>query len=144
MSVPPKSTFLVHDCESVSVALSWTDRTLCYVLWTISPRIPQLSYSMPVQKQSIKTEQKQNRTYVFVDFDDSNLYLPVDTNVVTSFIDDGDCEGVTVPDLKRWTRELTVHGNALVSSAQPLHWSRLDLSHCQRENTHKNRRLNLN
>lgn len=56
-----------------------------------------------------------------------SIKLPVDTNVVTGSVDNSDCERVTVPDLKRWTRELTVHSDALVSSAQPLHWSRLNL-----------------
>lgn len=51
----------------------------------------------------------------------------MNTNVVTGSVDDSDCERVTVPDYKCWTRELTVHSDALVSSAQPLHWSRLDL-----------------
>lgn len=129
MSVPPKRTLLVLDFESVSVALSWTDWTLCYVLWTISPRIPQLSYSMPIpknraKKQSIKTE---NITYDCWKLMIKSFKLPMNTNVVTGSVDDSDCERVTVPDYKCWTRKLTVHSDALVSSAQPLHWSRLDL-----------------
>ena len=51
----------------------------------------------------------------------------MNANVVTGFVDDGDCERVTVPDLERWTRELAIHGDAFVSSAQPLHWFWLDL-----------------
>jgi len=51
----------------------------------------------------------------------------MNTNVVTGSVDDSDCERVTVPDHKRWTRVLTIHSDALVSSAQPLHWCRCDL-----------------
>ena len=51
----------------------------------------------------------------------------MNANIVTSSVDDGDCERVTVPDLERRTRELTIHRDALVSSAQPLHWFWLDL-----------------
>lgn len=51
----------------------------------------------------------------------------MDGNVVTSTVDDFDDEGVAVSDLQSGPRELPVDSDYVVSSAQPLHWSCLNL-----------------
>jgi hypothetical protein len=47
MSMPPQSTLLVYDCETVRVSCSRFDRTLGHISRPICPWISELSNSMP-------------------------------------------------------------------------------------------------
>lgn len=51
MSMPPQSSFLVLDGESVRVARPRLDRALSHVLWPVSPRRSHLTNAMPGEGQ---------------------------------------------------------------------------------------------
>lgn len=53
MSMPPQSTLLVYDCETVCVSCSRSDGTLSHITRTICPWISELSNSMPEWWNSI-------------------------------------------------------------------------------------------
>lgn len=52
----------------------------------------------------------------------------MNSDIVTSSIGDFDYKGVSIVDLKRWSREHAIHSDYVVGLAQPLHWCCLDLS----------------
>lgn len=51
----------------------------------------------------------------------THAYLPVDSDVVASSIDDVDHDGVPVIDFDGWTGILTIDRDDIVGLAQPLH-----------------------
>jgi len=59
------------------------------------------------------------------------VYVPVDGDIVFGSVHDIDHEAVTIPDLKGWPGEHSVHCNDLVGLAQPLHRCLLNLNQIQ-------------
>lgn len=55
------------------------------------------------------------------------VYVPVNGQVVLSFIGDSDDQCISIIDLQRWAGKLAVHGDGPVCVAQPLHWACLNL-----------------
>ena len=56
---------------------------------------------------------------------------------MVKFVDEVEDDVVISHNFKLWTRELTIHRDALVSSAQPLHWFWLDLKSSTTDTTQK-------
>ena len=53
--------------------------------------------------------------------------LPVNGDVVSSFVCDFDDKSVAIVYFQGWSRELSIHCDAVVGFAQPFRWCCLDL-----------------
>ena len=63
--------------------------------------------------------------------------IPVNGHIVASFVGDFDDQSVPIVDFQSWARVLSIHGDGVVSFAQPLHWSCLNLSRSKKKRKEK-------
>ena len=135
MSMPPKCSFLALDCKPVSVTLPWSNWTLCNKFRSIRPRCPHLSDTMPRhpnQKKKVTYFRilclhnvAKNQTLKIIWC--PRLHLPVNGDIVASFVSNLDLQSVTVIYLQGWSWKLPIDCNGIVGFAQPLHFGCLDL-----------------
>lgn len=61
----------------------------------------------------------------------SCMQLPVNGDIVLSFVSDFDNHSVTIIHFQGWTWILPIHRDGVLGFAQPLHWCCLNLFHAK-------------
>lgn len=63
----------------------------------------------------------------------SCMQLPVNGDIVLSFVNDFDNHSVTIIHFQGWTWILPIHRDGVLGFAQPLHWCCLNLFHAKHQ-----------